>query len=556
MIANLTTTATALAALLVIVGLVVLPGRAFARHLLPEARVRPVSISIALGITWLVVTSEVLLYVRWWKPAALIPASLLMTALAYSLPVARPRHGCRTRDVRSTAAAVALGLVVGATAVSMARARYSDVEITTLQSAWDRSSNGAAFPSRSATSILQWLVLPMRAANAGTLLASRWIGLLFAAAALALAYRCVALRVRADRRMALVVLLAAGASLSQGVRFMDIATVGAPFLFAGMALLVRPPRGPVQPVLAGLALGIAALSAPTTALAAGGVLVTVTMRSLRPANPADGVAHLAVSLLVTISATLMSVAGTVFAAHLGIDVPGFAFAAQPHAFGGLRVSPFATIAILFGIGAATSWVPALYDPIRRTTARVNPLLLTALVGSVAGSLLVDAPAGRTGFVVVLVGLCCIAEAAWPNTAAEVRLPGFDDVPRRPVPLVSHLRSNSSADRAAVALAIVMLVGALAAAGLAARRPNTAQLASLREITERTTSREWVLSTNPSVPVMRRSVGPAEIDRATIAIADAETLAADPELRSRLERDFAPTAVRGVWVRVLALSSGF
>ena len=42
----------------------------------------------------------------------------------------------------------------------------------------------------------------------------------------------------------------------------------------------------------------------------------------------------------------------------------------------------------------------------------------------------------------------------------------------------------------------------------------------------------------------------------MAIVDAATLAANPALRSRLERDFAPTPVRGVWVRVLALSSGF
>ncbi len=556
MIPDLATTATALAALLVIVVLVVAPGRALARHLLPEARVRPVSISIALGIAWLVLASEVLLYARWWKPAALIPASLLVTALAYSLPVARPRHGRRTRDVRSTAAAVAVGLVVVATGASMARARYSDVEITTLQSAWDRASNGAAFPSRSATSILQWLVLPMRAANAGTLLASRWMGLMFAVAALPLAYRSVALRVRADRRMALVVLLAAGASLSQGVRFMDIATVGAPFLFGGMALLVRPPRGPVQPVLAGLALGIAALSAPTTALAAAGVLVAVTIRSLRPANPADEVAHLFVSLLVTISATLTSVAGTAFAAHVGIDVPGFAFAAHPHTFGDLRVSPFATIAIMFGIGAATSWFPGLYNAIRRTIARVNTMLLTALVGALTGALLADAPVGRTGFVAVLVALCCVAEAAWPTKTANERFSGLDVAPRRPIPMVRHVPSDSVADRAAIGLAVVMLVGALATAGLAARRTNSAQLASLREITERTTSTEWVLSTNPSDPVMRRSVRPDEIDRATMAILAPDKLATDTELRTRIERDFAPTPVRGVWVRVLAFSSGF
>lgn len=556
MIPDLTTTATALAAVLAIVVLVVLPGRALARHLLPEVRVRPTSVSIALGITWLVLSSQVLLYARWWKPTALIPASLFVTALAYCLPVARPRHGRRRRDVGSTAAAVAVGLVVAATAVSIARARYSVVEIATLQSAWSRASNGAAFPSRSATSILQWLVLPMRAANTGTLLASRWIGLAFTAAALTLAYRSVALRVRPDRRMALVVLLTAGASLSQGVRFMDIATVGAPFLFAGIALLVRPPRGPVQPVLAGLALGIAALSAPTTALAAGGVLVTVTIRSLRPANPADGVAHLAVSLLATISATLSSVAGTAFAAHVGIDVPGFAFAAQPHTFGDLHISPFATIAIMFGIGAATSWFPALYEPIRQTVAGINPMLLTALVGSVAGCLLVDAPVGRTGFVAVLVGLCCIAEAAWPANASNGRYSQLDDAPRRPAPPARRLASDSFADRVAIGFTVAMLMAALATAGLTARGTNTTQLASLREITQRTTSTEWVLVTNPSVPVMRRTVGPNEIDRATMAIADAATLAADPELRSVLQRDFVPTPVRGVWVRVLALSSGF
>lgn len=119
-----------------------------------------------------------------------------------------------------------------------------------------------------------------------------------------------------------------------------------------------------------------------------------------------------------------------------------------------------------------------------------------------------------------------------------------------------IQSESLADRVAIALAAVLLVAALASVGLAARRTNTTQLASLREITHRTTSTEWVLVTNPSVPVMRRTVGSTEIDRATMAIVDAATLATNPALRSRLERDFAPTPVRGVWVRVLALSSGF
>ena len=113
-------------------------------------------------------------------------------------------------------------------------------------------------------------------------------------------------------------------------------------------------------------------------------------------------------------------------------------------------------------------------------------------------------------------------------------------------------------RAPVSVRLVgaLALGALATAGLAARRTNSAQLASLREITERTTSTEWVLSTNPSDPVMRRSVRPDEIDRATMAILAPDKLAADTELRTRIERDFALTPVRGVWVRVLAFSSGF
>lgn len=556
MIPDLATTGTSLAALLVIVVLVVLPGRALARHLLPEVRVRPVTVSIALGITWLVMASQVLLYARWWKPAALIPASLFVTALASCLPVARPRHGKRSRDVLSAVAAIAVGLVLAATAASMARARYSDVELATLQDAWDRSSGGAVFSSSSATSILQWLVLPMRAANAGTLLASRWMGLALSAAAISLAYRCVGPRVRTDRRMPLVALLAAGAALAQGVRFMDIATVGTPFLFLGTALLVRPPRGPLQPLIAGLALGIAALSAPTSALAAAGVLVTVTVRALRPANPADGVAHLIVSLLCTISATLTSLACTTLAARAGIDVPGFAFRAWPHQFGDLRVSPLAIIAILFAAGAATSWFPALYEAIRRTVAGVNPMLLTALVGSLTGALLTDAPLGRVALLPALVALCCIAEAAWPAETPTKSLARLDAASGRHGVGATHVRPSAIADRSAIGLTVVMLVGTFVTAGLAARQTNTAQLAGLRVITEQTTSSEWVLRTDPSVPVMRRTVGPAEINRATMAIVDAATLSTNTALRTRLERDFDPTPVSGVWVRVLALSTGF
>ena len=605
MMPDLAQAATVLAAILTIAVLVVLPGRALARHLLPEVRVRPASVAMALGITWLVLASQVLLYARWWKPAALIPASLAVTALANALPAARPKHGKRSRNVRSTASAIAVGLVVLATAVSMATARYSNVEIATLQHAWDRSSGSNSFPSSSATSILQWLVLPMREANAGTLLASRWLGFALSAAAIAFAYRCVAARVRADRRMALVAFLAAGVSLSQAVRFMDVATVGAPFLFAGMTLLVRPPRGPLPPVVAGFALGIAALSAPTSALAAAGVLITVTLRALRPANPADGVAHAIVSLLCTISATVMSVAGTALAAHAGIDVPGFAFTLSSDRFDHLGVILFATVVVVVVVtiavaaGAATwrfravpaagriraerqsirsicadaaTWrIRAERQSIRSIRTNVDPMLLTALIGSVSGVLLADAPLDRTALVAVLVALCCVAEAAWPPDVSSMHIPRPDAVSSRPTvgaPRVGAPRVGASrvgaprvdrkarADRAAVGLAIVAVVGSIATAALASRHTNTAQLASLRVITEQTTSTEWVLRTDPSVPVMRRTVGLAEINRATMAVVRADTLAANAALRATLDRDFDPTPVSGVWMRVLALSTGF
>ena len=576
MMPDLAQAATVLAAILTIAVLVVLPGRALARHLLPEVRVRPASVAIALGITWLVLASQVLLYARWWKPAALIPASLAVAALANALPVVRPRHGKRSRNVHSTASAIAVGLVVLATAVSMATARYSNVEIATLQHAWDRSSGSTSFPSSSATSILQWLVLPMRQANAGTLLASRWLGFALSAAAIAFAYRCVAARVRADRRVALVAFLAAGVSLSQAVRFMDVATVGAPFLFAGMTLLVRPPRGPLPPVVAGLALGIAALSAPTSALAAAGVLITVTLRALRPANPADGVAHVIVSLLCTISATVMSVAGTALAAHVGIDVPGFAFALSSDRFDHLSVILFATVVVVVVVtiavaaGAAT-WriradaaagrIRAERQSIRSIRTNVDPMLLTALIGSVIGVLLADAPLDRTALVAVLVALCCVAEAAWPSDVSSMQFPRPDTVSSRPIVGASRVGASrvgrkARADRAAVGLAIAAVVGSVATAALASRHTNTAQLASLRVITEQTTSTEWVLRTDPSVPVLRRTVGLAEIDRATMAIVRADTLAANAALRATLDRDFVPTPVSGVWMRVLALSTGF
>ena len=123
--------------------MVALPGFAVSRHLQSRTRFAAVPIGAAVGIAWLVLASEVLVYSRWWKPAALIPATLCMSAVAVAVPVHRAAHGLRWDAVRRTSVGLGVassGLFIAAQTLSLRRTPYSADELKPLQFAWMTST--------------------------------------------------------------------------------------------------------------------------------------------------------------------------------------------------------------------------------------------------------------------------------------------------------------------------------------------------------------------------------------------------------------------------------
>ena len=163
-----------LGALVVVPGLSLVHG--FGRRLPASA----LTWALAAGSAWLVLGSQVLLYSGWWKPAALLPASLGVSAVALGFP--RIRSAALVTIGRLGRLGLAMSFPCAAVVQVWAiyHAPYTADELARLQSAWtwsERSRGATGRLALSATSLLEAVVIPFRRPSTGTLLASRWLGL-------------------------------------------------------------------------------------------------------------------------------------------------------------------------------------------------------------------------------------------------------------------------------------------------------------------------------------------------------------------------------------------
>ena len=264
--------------------LVATPGLVAVRHVRTRSRTGVAVIACAVGIAWLVLTSEVLVYLRWWKPAVLIPATLCISIVLGMSPLHRAAHAirwdrCRTMCVALAGAAV--GFVVALQTYAVMRTPYSAAELRPLHAAWllatGRHDDSATAPD-SMLSEIQARLIPFHNPSVGSLLGARWLqlGLLALTVALAGLWAHAGAERRGSPAMWATVIGAAA------LVHIDAAGPGTllagPLLMGAGSCITANRNGTTRPGVAGLLLAAAALESRICAFAAAAFVISEVHR--------------------------------------------------------------------------------------------------------------------------------------------------------------------------------------------------------------------------------------------------------------------------------------
>ena len=422
----------------VLLVLVAMPGVTLARHIGHDGARTPVALTVAIGMAWLVVASEALLYARWWKPAALIPATLAVSAIAVVVPARRAAH--RVRLLRRPLVAVIslAGTFVALQIWAMFRAPYGREELAALQGAltWSPSTTGRTGGVRlSALSLVESLVIPLRRPSTGTLLAARWLGLGLLIAAVVAAATWARMIVNRRAAATTAVLLTGAAAVVHVDGMSGVAAVGAPLLLAAGWCLTDTERRPRRMALGGALLGAGALCSRQCALAAVGLLlwavVDARQRQRRRASADPDGPTLPPSVVLGMLAAVA--VGALVASGAGVTVPVLS-GAMPRDVGGGGPHTVAILLaslpiLLLALAALARALPSLAKPSHRGVVNVSHAPMFALAGALAGASIESASLARVALLPLLLMALCA------GTLIGAELGDHDDVtglPRRSV----------------------------------------------------------------------------------------------------------------------------
>ena len=535
----------------VLVTLVMLPGAAFSRHLRladTGSRLSP-PIAAAAGAAWLVLASEALLYLHWWKPAALIPMTLAVSTAAAAVPVYRGNH---LREVnhrfRAFVAAMCSGLVALMVA-SIYRARYSVAELQVLQDAWMWSQNSprTGRTSLSGLSIVQGLIVPFKNASMGTLLAARWIGLaiMLSAVATALGWS-VAIAGRRHVTTAAIAMLGA-AALAGFAGPSGAASVGAPFLLAAGWCLTGRNQSLWRLGASGVLLGIAAMASPQCAVTGAALLIWLSVDTWRRRTMPGGVKRSTRKLAAVTSGLCISAVGVVLAtARYGLRVPfpvveleRMSLLDQGRGF--LIVASL----LLVALAAVLNEISRSRGPSLMLRRRQTPIV--ALVASCIGAVFDRSNLPRAALLPGLFFVLCISMllSADPDSG--------------PTPVRSR-RANwgPTLPRTGVAIVASILVLVPVAVGFKdlGTGVGTNQRHRIAFVLGNTNPWDSVYDPQGATGVLRARVDRDRLGGATIAIVGSRELRTDPTLAATLISGFEPTSLPGVWRRQTKLATTF
>ena len=407
--------------------LVIMPGIAISRHLGDGRQKTPAAVPIAVGIAWLVLASEALVYSHWWKPVALIPATVAVSGIALAVPTYRAAHRVRIGRLCLALAISFAGVLLAPSMWTMFRAPYTADELRPLQAAWTWSQNTAGQTGRlplSAMSFLEAAFIPFGHPSTGTLLATRWLGIGLLLASVATASGWSRAFVHRRGAAATVALLASTAGVAFVARLSDVAVVGAPLLLGAGWCLVGPTRSARRLQLGGAMLGAAGLSSRQCAFAGLGLLLWMALddgqRRRASPNHDDGVPleQAALGILFALVAGLLGAAAAgVSVPALATDVSGWrAVPVRAH----FHASFLACVPLVFvvQVGLLREATSAVRRG-RRVVVRRSYAPMLALAGSCIGAFLERAALTRVVLLPLLLVVLCAANVLWPNEDADV-----------------------------------------------------------------------------------------------------------------------------------------
>ena len=534
--------------------LVALPGLAVSRHLQSRSRFAAVPIGAAVGIAWLVLASEVLVYSRWWKPAALIPATLCMSALAAAVPVHRAAHGLRWDAARRTSVGLSVastGLFIAAQTLSLRRTPYSADELKPLQFAWMKATgarNGTVSHSGSTLGWLETWLIPFHRASTGTLLAARWLELGFLALTVALAgIWARSFTGRRGQATSWAILIAAAAAIHTE-QLRPGTAIAAPLLM-GAGYCLTPTRDTkTRPGFGGVLLGAAALGSRTCALAAAALAIWAILQARAARRPITFPAWAGPIRRMIAGIAVAAITAVLLAVVADARIPSLSETERASRRGGSTVfalwfAAFVVITLLASVRHRQQ--RAGRSGLRRGMCRNGPVL--ALAGACLGALLEQGPVlGELSVPLLLLALST-AKLVWSDQGPEL------DVARQPLASAPDRSARTSRWQIGITLMIVAIPIAGRFAELDGTN-NEAQLARISYLLQHSGPYDAVFDPSHTVGVMRVPIGRADLDQAAFAIVPPSMLSGDLGLQSALRAGFEPTPYADVWRATLRWST--
>ncbi len=551
----------------VLVVLVLVPGLALTYRVNAyrrDAAIRSVgAVPFAFGIAWLVLSTEALIYARWWKPGALIPASAAFAALMVATS-GKDAHLQRraSRDRLRIWGISAIGCWFVALYVwSIYRTPYRVEELGSIQTAWIRAGSTSGRPgglSGSAMALLLEAVVPFRRSTFGTLLAARWVA--FGLYGVAVVFATMWGRSFANaRNLPLVFAALVGASSIFRVDVLSgVTAVSTPLLLAAGLCLAGGSRLRWHFVAAGGLLVLAGVSSLTGLGAAVGIGLWLafdtrswpTIRGLTRNRLGALAAGLLSMLIVTIVCShIYSIPLPLLHRHpvsLATGrIPGL------KAYGSL---------VLLAMGVLLTDIAASWSThARRQRIRRHHAPLLTLMGAALGASLEGLPLRLVAPPLLLLSIVSITGLVFSSES------GFALLVRshRAVTAVKAGAVKAGAVKGGAAggrlsrlglVALVLLLAGLQTTRVA-RLSNRQQTRQMAYILERTTARDAVYDPSGEVGVLRPRVDQTAIGRAAFAVVpDGETIR-DRALRKTLvAAGYASTTQPGVWAAVLQWST--
>ena len=546
----------------VLVALVLVPGLALTYRVNAygrDAAIRSVgAVPFAFGIAWLVLSTEALIYARWWKPGALIPATAAFAALIVATS-GKGAHLQRraSRDRLRIWGIAAIGSWLVALYVwSIYRTPYRIEELGSIQTAWIRAAGTSGRPggvSGSAMVLLLEAVVPFRRSTFGTLLAARWLALGLYGVAVVFAAMW-GRSVTSARNLPLVLAVLVGASSIFRLDVLSgVTAVSTPLILAAGLCLAGGSRLRGRFVAAGGLLVLAGVSSLTGLGAALGVGLWLafdkrswpTIRGLTR----NRLGALAAGLLAMLTVTIIC-------SHIySIPLPLLHRPPVSSAKGRMPGLQVYGSLVLLAMGAlltdiAASWTThARRQRIRRHHAPLLTLMGAALGASLEGlPLLLVAPPLLLLSIVSITGLVFSSESGVALLVRSHR--AVSAVKAGPV------KGGATGGRLS-RLGLVALV--LLLAGLqttrVARLSNRKQTRQMAYILERSTARDAVYDPSGEVGVLRPRVDHTAIGRAAFAVVpDGDTIRNRALRKTLVAAGYARTTQPGVWAAVLQWST--